>query len=107
LLGSPNLTRGYGALDDALRRTVPGMADVCDLASLHVCRECVWWRPGKASRGSCDLFTHRMNGKSGPPLAGSQKACKVWTSDLQARQRVDRPPLDTSDFPPLSRMPGT
>jgi hypothetical protein len=108
MIGQRDLTRPWGAeTARSHQMTVPGMAAFADVGSLHTCSQCVWWRAGKAGKGTCDLHQRRMGGKVGAAVAGSQKACRAWSSDLGVRQRVDRPPLDTSDLPPPTRIPGT
>jgi hypothetical protein len=81
VLGAPHLKPAYGdALERALRATVPGMADYCDLDSSNACASCRYWENKQRSQrlGFCSLFTRRMNGRRGPPLPGSQCACRQW-----------------------------
>jgi hypothetical protein len=48
-LGAPNLMPTYGpALDRALRETV---ADIVDIGTLHICKECISWREATRGRG--------------------------------------------------------
>jgi hypothetical protein len=89
-LGSPYLTPAYGlALERALAETVPGMADIADIASLHACQECRHWvaSKGRKEMGHCALAMRLMRlSKPGPKLRARQRACRKWLSNLGAGQ---------------------
>jgi hypothetical protein len=87
------LTSGYGLLEEALRRTEPGMADIVDLGSLHNCEQCGNWRAieGKDGQGRCALYerlTRDRKGAKPKPLRARQQACRKWLSDLGDSSRL-------------------
>jgi hypothetical protein len=80
VIGGQNLTMGYTpALERAFAETNPGMADIVDVGTPHVCGECQHWLPGRGRKeeGRCALFHHRM-GEPGAKLCARQRACRQW-----------------------------
>jgi hypothetical protein len=79
LIASPNLTRGYGVLDDAVARTVAGMAHFVDPNGNNACGTCGHWLKARSRRdGRCGLYPRLRREKQGVLLRTTQPACKFW-----------------------------
>jgi hypothetical protein len=71
MLGAPRFTPSLApALEQVLRLTSPGTADICDVNSLHICGECGHWSPSgnKRVEGVCTLYAALMRGRRGDGL---------------------------------------
>jgi hypothetical protein len=104
MIGSPHLT-SYDDREEerSHAETAAGQANFVDIASLHTCEQCTYWRAskGKEGMGTCALFATLMRGRKGakpPPYRGRQRACRKWISDLGATPGDDR----DDDLPALA-----
>jgi hypothetical protein len=96
MIGSPHLT-SYDDREEERghAETVAGQAHFVDIASLHTCDQCTYWRAskGKEGMGTCALFAKLTRGRKGakpPPYRGRQRACRKWISNLGAKPGHDR-----------------
>jgi hypothetical protein len=76
MIGNPYLTLEH----PAAALTAPGMADFADVNSVVVCGDCVsFLRATKeAKQGRCAEYSRRMQGRRGPRLNVTQRACRAF-----------------------------
>jgi hypothetical protein len=76
VIGSPYLTLS----DPAASLTAPGMADFADVRSTAMCGGCInFLRKNKRAKdGWCAEYSRRMQGRRGPALQATQRACRAF-----------------------------